>query len=177
MTDESNEPVPAVRGGRSGSAGVAVIRPSDVDPELAEIRARRLREMLSVGRSPAVPPSPVPGPVPLTTSAISGFLSENTRAVIDVWAEWCGPCRSLAPIVEALAREFAGSIRFAKLNADDHPEAASRYGVEGLPTLLLFERGRLIDRIVGALPRPALQERLERTFRLRASPRSAPAAP
>ena len=84
-------------------------------------------------------------------------------------AAWCGPCRTLAPVIDALARAYAGRVRVAKLNVDENPGVASRYGIQGIPTLLLFEGGHLRDRLVGMQPRATLEawreSRLARTTR------------
>jgi thioredoxin 2 len=94
------------------------------------------------------------------------FAAEVERArlpvVVDMWAPWCGPCRMVAPVIDALAREMAGRVRFAKLNVDENPATASRFGVRSIPTLLVFRGGREVDRIVGALPKPELTRRLAR---------------
>ncbi len=136
-----------------------------VDPELASIRARRIAEMRARA-SPPPPPAESVAPEPLTESTFVPFVSANPRVVVDVWAPWCGPCRVLSPIVESLARELRGRVRFAKVNADDEPGVAGRFGVQAIPTLLVFEAGRLVDRILGALPEATLRQRLLATFRL-----------
>jgi thioredoxin len=81
--------------------------------------------------------------------------------LLDMWAAWCGPCRTLAPVIEQLAQELAGRVRVAKLNIDENPSAADRYGVRSIPTLLLLRGGREIDRIVGAQPRAEIVRRLQ----------------
>ncbi len=135
------------------------------DPELAELRARRRAELVRERNAPAPPPfSAVPEP--LTSAGFLAFLAAHPRVVVDVWAPWCGPCRALSPILEELAREFGPALKFAKLNSDEEPELAARSGVRSIPTLLLFEQGRPVDRIVGVQPKDALRERFRRTFRL-----------
>jgi thioredoxin 1 len=81
--------------------------------------------------------------------------------VIDVWAPWCGPCRYLSPVVEQLAGEMAGRVAFGKVNSDEEPGIAMQYGIQGIPTLLLFRGGKLVGRLVGAMPKEALQARLK----------------
>jgi thioredoxin 1 len=82
-------------------------------------------------------------------------------SVIDFTAEWCPPCRQLAPHVDALARELAPAVLVAKVDADAHPALAARFGVRGLPTVLLFQDGEVVDRIVGALPAAQLRARIQ----------------
>lgn len=79
----------------------------------------------------------------------------------DFWAPWCGPCRTVAPVVEKLATELAGKLKVAKVNTDEQPDLGARFGVRGIPTLVLFERGRERDRLTGALPAPALKQWVE----------------
>ena len=81
--------------------------------------------------------------------------------VVDVWATWCGPCRMIAPMLDAIAAERAGQLRVAKLNSDENVQTAARFNVRSLPTLLFFRDGELVDRVVGALPRPRIEERIE----------------
>jgi thioredoxin 1 len=85
--------------------------------------------------------------------------------MVDFWAEWCGPCRMIAPALEKLAREYAGRVRIAKLNVDENPRTQAQYQVQGIPTLLLVKNGRVVDRIVGALPEGQLRIQVERLLK------------
>jgi thioredoxin 1 len=92
-------------------------------------------------------------------------LSAPLPVMVDFWAEWCGPCRMITPALEKLAREYAGRARIAKLNVDENPRTAAQYQVQGIPTLLLVKNGKIVDRIVGALPEAQLRNQIERLLK------------
>ncbi|MFH1861867.1 MAG: thioredoxin [bacterium] len=85
----------------------------------------------------------------------------NELLVVDFWAPWCAPCRMIAPILSALTKEYEGRLSVAKLNVDENPITAQHYGITGIPTLLLFKHGELMDRLVGAMPKAALESALQ----------------
>jgi len=83
-------------------------------------------------------------------------IKSETPVLIDFWAPWCGPCKAIAPVVEELAGSYAGKLKVVKMNVDDNPQTPSRYGVRGIPNLILFKGGEVAEQIVGAVPRAQL---------------------
>ncbi|MBF0342661.1 MAG: thioredoxin [Nitrospirae bacterium] len=81
--------------------------------------------------------------------------------LVDFWAVWCGPCRMVAPIVEDLAKEYAGRLKVVKLNTDENPDIASKYKIMGIPTLMFFKSGERVDQLVGAVPKQQLKDKIE----------------
>jgi thioredoxin 1 len=112
------------------------------DDELEKIKMRKLDEILS-GQHQR--PTVVAEPVEVTDLNFKQFISSNKYSVVDFWAEWCAPCRAIAPIVKELAEQYAGKVVFGKLNVDENPRTASEYGIMGIPTLILFKDGRPVD--------------------------------
>ncbi|MBY3273634.1 MULTISPECIES: thioredoxin [Rhizobium] len=86
----------------------------------------------------------------------SEVLESEKPVVVDFWAAWCGPCIMIAQVLEEIAVELEGKVKFVKLNVDENPELASQFGVESIPTLAIFKRGELVDKLVGATPKTAL---------------------
>ena len=109
-------------------------------------------------------PLPLGGqPITVTDATFSAEVERSPVPVlVDMWAPWCGPCRTIAPILEELAEEMSGRVRVAKLNVDENPETAARFGVQSIPTLLVLANGREVDRIVGVQPKAEIARRLER---------------
>lgn len=85
-------------------------------------------------------------------------LKSDKPFLVDVWAPWCGPCRLIGPIVTMIADENQGKVSVGKLNVDEHPGIAQRYGIQSIPTLLLFKNGEAVERIVGVVPKPKIQQ-------------------
>ena len=101
-------------------------------------------------------------PIPFTDAAFAEtVLQSPIPVVVDFWAPWCGPCRMVAPILEEIAKEYDGQLIVAKVNTDDNPEWAIRYGVQGIPTLLYVVNGKVVDRQVGAAPKPLIQKKID----------------
>ena len=91
----------------------------------------------------------------------TNVIKADKPVLVDFWAPWCGPCRMVAPIVEELADEYAGKVEFVKLNTDDNPVTASKYGIRSIPTLLVFKGGQPVGQIIGFHPKGDLKRRLD----------------
>ncbi len=91
-------------------------------------------------------------------------LKSSVPVVVDFYADWCGPCHAIAPTIEALSNEFAGKIKFVKVNVDTNQEVASRYEIMSIPTIMLFEKGKIEDSIVGAYPASVYKQHIERAL-------------
>lgn len=91
-------------------------------------------------------------------------IRSNLPVLIDFWAPWCGPCKSIAPVIEEVARDYEGRLKVAKLNVDENPATPSRYGVRGIPNLLILKGGAVREQIVGAVPKSRLVDAIERAL-------------
>jgi thioredoxin len=128
-----------------------------------ELREKRKAEMQAIAAAEEAKKQAVAAIVTLTTE---NFMEEVVNApmpvLVDFWAEWCGPCKQIAPILHQLAGEFEGKVKFGKLNIDEEPQIAGQLNIQSIPTLMIFYGGRPIDMIVGVQPKEALQARLQR---------------
>ena len=101
-------------------------------------------------------------PIKVTDDAFEKtVLDSSLPVIVDFWAPWCGPCKMVGPILDKIAKEYAGEVIVAKVNTDENPEWAMKYGVQGIPTMLLMFDGKIVNRQVGALPEPMLREVVE----------------
>ena len=98
----------------------------------------------------------------LTEAAFDQTLAGRAETVVvDFWAEWCGPCKAIAPVLDELAGEYAGRVTIAKVNVDEHPGLAARFQVRSIPTLLIFKGGQVVDQVIGAVPKAQIKKRLD----------------
>ncbi len=95
------------------------------------------------------------------TTFEADVIGSDLPVLVDFWAPWCGPCRMVAPIVEELAEEYEGKVKFVKLNTDENPQVAGKYGIRSIPTLLVFKGGKPVGQIVGFRPKSDLEKRLQ----------------
>jgi len=100
----------------------------------------------------------------LTDADFDSVINAGKPVFVDFWAPWCGPCRLIGPVVEELAPNYDGKAVIGKMNVDDNPVIAQRFGVTSIPTLMMFKEGKLVDRMVGAAPKNALQSFIDRNL-------------
>jgi thioredoxin 1 len=137
-----------------------------MDDELEKIREKKLQELRD-RFDPAKKPAPAPvhvSVIPIEERRFAQIVQQHPALVIDFWAEWCGPCRRVGPIVEELAQEFAGKVTFAKCDTDHNQHLAMQFGISAIPCLLFFSRGQMVDRLIGALPKESIRAKVVRNF-------------
>lgn len=125
--------------------------------EIDKIKQRMLERMMKrdINQMPNKP-------LKVTDENFDEIISKYRLVVVDFWAPWCGPCRMVAPVIEKLAKEMKGDVVFAKLNTDENSRTAMKFRIMSIPTLIIFKEGKMVDRVVGALPADMLKEWIER---------------
>lgn len=99
-------------------------------------------------------------PIHLTDDSFQSQIDTGALVLVDFWAAWCGPCRAIAPVIDELASEYDGRAHIAKVDVDNNPRVAMQYGIRSIPALLIFKGGKVVDTIVGAVPKSYLTEKL-----------------
>ncbi|KPV64240.1 MAG: putative Thioredoxin [Candidatus Bathyarchaeota archaeon BA2] len=131
------------------------------DEELEKIRQRKFEHLMKkTSETKRENKSATNKPVEVTDVTFKEIVHGHPLVVVDCWAPWCSPCHIVAPVVEEMARDYAGKILFGKLNVDENREVAMEYQIMSIPTLLVFKDGNLVDRIVGAMPRQMLEPKI-----------------
>lgn len=134
----------------------------DEDSELERIRYKKMRELMERGseETMSVPQNEIDHPIILNDENFDKEVSKYPVTVVDLWAPWCGPCRMVTPIIENLAKEYVGKIVFGKLNVDENPDTSRKFGVMSIPTIIIFKNGKQVDKVIGALPKDVLEQRI-----------------
>jgi thioredoxin 1 len=114
--------------------------------ELELIRAKKMSELLRKAEAPS-------GPLRISDANFNETIKKNRLVVVGCWAEWCGPCRMISPVIDQLTKEYAKKVLFVKLDVDDNPVTATKFGIISIPTLLIIKDATLAERIVGAVPK------------------------
>ena len=123
--------------------------------ELEQIRERKLRKLMNQMSTPNIDK-----PIVVSDRNFDQTVKSYPLLVVDCWAAWCAPCRAIAPMVDEMAKEYTGKVVFGKLNVDENPETAQKFGVMAIPTLLIMKNGQEVDRVVGILPKNQLEEKV-----------------
>jgi len=138
---------------------------SDEEQEMALIREKKMRAMEEKAKTEkegresggAV----IDHPVTITDGTFVEMVKKYPMVVVDCWAAWCGPCRMVAPIIDELAKEYAGKIVFGKLNVDENPRIATEFAIMAIPTIFIFKNGEPVDVVQGAMPKPYFEAKLK----------------
>jgi thioredoxin 1 len=131
-----------------------------MDDEINRIREKRKQELTQKMRHT----EKVASVTNIDEMHFQEFISTNPFVVVDFWAEWCGPCRRITPIMDDLSKEFAGKVTFGKCNTDDNRHLAMQFNISAIPAMMLFSHGQLVERIIGAYPKEAIREKIIRKF-------------
>ncbi|MHA1596773.1 MAG: thioredoxin [Candidatus Asgardarchaeia archaeon] len=133
------------------------------EDELEKIRIKRMKEYLKILHKKEKKVKVLNAPLILDKSNFDEIIKKYEELIlVDFWADWCLPCKVMAPVIEEIARDYAGKVVVGKVNVDENPELAMRYGIMSIPTFIIFKRGRPVERIVGAVGRGPLENLLRK---------------
>jgi thioredoxin 1 len=130
------------------------------EDELEAIKHKKLAELQKEAATKAMMSS-ITEPIGLTDSNFANEISKYPIMLVDFWAPWCGPCRMVSPIIEQLSREYSGKVAFGKVNVDENQRIATSFGIQSIPTLMIFRNGKAVDVMVGALPKAQIKMKLK----------------
>lgn len=129
------------------------------DDELEAIKQKKLAELQKVAATKAMMSS-LTEPIVLTDSNFSREVAKYPVMLVDFWAPWCGPCRMVSPIIEQLAKEYSGRVAFGKVNVDENQLIAGSFGIQSIPTMIIFKGGKTVDVMIGVLPKGQIETKL-----------------
>ena len=130
------------------------------DDELEAIKHKKLAELQKEAATKAMMSS-ITQPIVLTDSNFTSEISKYPIMLVDFWAPWCGPCRMVSPIIEQLSREYSGKVAFGKVNVDENQRIAASFGIQSIPTLMIFKGSKAVDVIIGAMPKAQIELKLK----------------
>jgi thioredoxin 1 len=130
------------------------------DDELEAIKHKKLAELQKEVATKAMMSS-ITEPIVLTDSNFASEVSKYPIMLVDFWAPWCGPCRMVSPIIEQLSREYSGKVAFGKVNVDENQRIAASFGIQSIPTLMIFKGSKAVDVIMGAVPKAQIEMKLK----------------
>ncbi len=130
------------------------------DDELEAIKHKKLAELQKEAATKAMMSS-ITEPIVLTDSNFASEISKYPMMLVDFWAPWCGPCRMVSPIIEQLSREYSGKVAFGKVNVDENQRIAASFGIQSIPTLMIFKGSKAVDVIIGAMPKAQIEMKLK----------------
>ena len=130
------------------------------DDELEAIKKKKLAELQMEAAAKAMMPT-LSEPIVLTDSNFASELRKYPLMIVDFWAPWCGPCRMVSPIIEQLAKEYSGRVTVGKVNVDENQRIAAAFGIQSIPTLMIFKVGKAVDVMIGAMPKAQIEMKLK----------------
>ena len=134
-----------------------------MDEDTEEVKKRMMKKMMDEDKGNSKEKKDYPqGPIKVTDGNFEETVNKYPIVLVDFWADWCGPCKMLEPVIEDLAEEYAGKVVFAKLNVDKNKTTSSRFGVSSIPTMILFKNGEPVKQMVGAQRKPQLSNIIDK---------------
>jgi thioredoxin 1 len=130
------------------------------DDELEAIKQRKMAELQKAAAAKAVMSS-LTEPVVITDSNFKSEVAKYQIMLVDFWAPWCGPCRMVSPIIEQLAKEYSGRVAFGKVNVDENQMISTSFGIQSIPTMMIFKNGKAVDVMIGALPKAQIESKIK----------------